>query len=164
MRTPTRAARSPYAGPIPRLVVPIAALGGRGLARAVERHVVGHDHVRRVADAQLVGRDAALAQHGHLVEQRPRVDHHAGPDDRRDVRMQHAARHEVELEDLVADDHGVAGVVAALVAHDQRDAVGQQVGRLALALVAPLEAADDRRGHAKRALLRESAMRGRPVP
>ena len=30
-----------------------------------------------------------------------------------------AARDQMELEGLVADDHGVAGVVAALVAHDE---------------------------------------------
>ena len=120
---------------------------GRGLARSVERHVVGHDHVRRVAEAQLVGRDPALAQPGHLLEQRPRVDHDARADHRGDVRMQHATRHEVELEHLFADDDGVAGVVAALVADDHRYAVGQQIGGLALAFVAPLEAANHRRRH-----------------
>ena len=81
-------------------------------------------------------------EHGHLVEQRARVDHHAVADDRRDVRVEHAAGHQVELEHLVADDDGVAGVVAALVAHDERDRLGQQVGGLALAFVAPLEADD----------------------
>src|SRR5688500_720926 len=44
----------------------------------------------------------------------------------------------------------MAGVVAALVAHDHRDLLGQEVGRLALALVAPLEPDDDCRRHQQR--------------
>ena len=48
------------------------------------------------------------------------------------------------LSDLVAEDDRVAGVVAALVADDDRDLLGEEVGRLALALVAPLEADHDR--------------------
>ena len=41
------------------------------------------------------------------------------------------------------DDERVAGVVAALEAHDAGDAVGQQIDDLALAFVAPLGADDD---------------------
>ena len=37
-----------------------------------------------------------------------------------DVRVQHAARHELEREHLAADDDAVAGVVATLVADDER--------------------------------------------
>src|SRR4051794_632818 len=48
----------------------------------------------------------------------------------------------MELEDLVAEHQRVAGVVAALVANDERGLLGQEVGRLALALVAPLEPDD----------------------
>ena len=56
-------------------------------------------------------------------------------------------RDKVELEDFVADGDGVAGVVAAAVTgHDGR-ALGQPVGDVALALVAPLCADDDRQGH-----------------
>ena len=92
-----------------------------GLGGPVEGDVVRHDHVRRAADADARGVDAALGEHRHLVDERARVDDDAGADDRRDVRVEHAAGHEVELEDLVADDDGVAGVVAALVAHDHVD-------------------------------------------
>ncbi len=53
----------------------------------------------------------------------------------------------MELEDLVAADDGVAGVVAALVADDHRDLLGEEVGGLALALVAPLQPDDHRGGH-----------------
>ena len=46
-------------------------------------------------------------------------------------------------------DDRVAGVVAALVAHDHGDLLGEEVGGLALALVAPLEA-DDHGGRHQR--------------
>ena len=36
-----------------------------------------------------------------------------------DVRVEHAARHELQREHLVADDDAVARVVAALVADDE---------------------------------------------
>ena len=48
---------------------------------------------------------------------------------------------------LLADDDGVPGVVAALVPDDVVDAVAEQVGRLALALIAPLGAYDHDGGH-----------------
>ena len=41
-----------------------------------------------------------------------------------------------------AGDHGMAGVVAALVAHHHVGLLGQQVNDPALALVAPVEAGD----------------------
>ena len=47
----------------------------------------------------------------------------------------------------VRGDHGVAGVVAALVAHDVVDLLAEQVGNLALALVAPLGADEHDRWH-----------------
>ena len=53
----------------------------------------------------------------------------------------------MELEDLVAAHDGVARVVAALVADDHRDLFREEVGRLALALVAPLQPDDHGRGH-----------------
>ena len=76
-----------------------------------------------------------------------RVDHDAVADDRGDVRVEHARRRQPELEDLVAADDRVAGVVAALVADDHRHLLGQEVGRLALALVAPLQPDDHGRRH-----------------
>src|SRR4029078_6391516 len=96
--------------------------------------------------------------------ERRRVYDDAAADHRRDVRVEHARRHEVELEDLVAadargaggvarpvaSDDRVAGVVAALVADDHRDLLGEEVGRLALALVAPLEPDDHGCGHQRR--------------
>ena len=79
-----------------------------------------------------------------------RIDDDPAADDRHDMRVEDARGDEVELEDLVADHDGVAGVVAALVADDERDLLGEEVGGLALALVAPLETDDDRRRHQAR--------------
>src|SRR5207248_4637540 len=62
--------------------------------------------------------------------------------------IQHAARHELELEDVAVHDDRVAGVVAALVADTERGLFGEVVGELALALVTPLGADDHRAGHA----------------
>ena len=47
-----------------------------------------------------------------------------------------------KLVGLVADDERVAGIVAALEAHDHVGAAGQPVDDLAFALVAPLRADD----------------------
>ena len=73
--------------------------------------------------------------------QRPRIEHHAIADHRR--RAAHDARRQQrELVGLVADDERVAGVVAALEAHDHVGAARQPVDDLALAFVAPLGADD----------------------
>ena len=59
-----------------------------------------------------------------------------------------AGRHQVQRVLLaVRGDHRVAGVVAAGVAHDVVDPLAQQVGNLALALVAPLRADEHDRWH-----------------
>ena len=60
---------------------------------------------------------------------------------------QHARGQQVEGVALLADDHGVPGVVAALVAHHVVHAVAEQVRGLALALVAPLRADEHDGGH-----------------
>ena len=61
-------------------------------------------------------------------------------------------------------DHGVAGVVAALVADDHRDLLGQEVGRLALALVAPLEPDDHGSRHQARSPRSRAPTRKSPGP
>jgi hypothetical protein len=103
--------------------------------------------VRREARPQPPDVDAARGEGVELLDQRRRVDHDAGPDDRDDVRIEDARRDEMELEDLVAEHQRVSGVVAALVTDDDRGLLGEEVGRLALALVAPLEPDDHGCGH-----------------
>ena len=117
------------------------------LHRRVLGHVVRQDQVGVPADPDLGRVDPPLGEHVQLGDQGRRVDHHARPDHAADVRVEHARRDEVELEHLVAQDDRVAGVVATLVADGHGHLLGQEVGRLALALVAPLEADDHGGGH-----------------
>ncbi len=114
-----------------------------GLHRPVERDVVRHDHVGVPADPDLGGVDPAGGEHVELADECFRVDHDARTDDAGDVRVEHARRGQPELEHLVAQDHGVTRVVATLVADGHRDLLGQEVGRLALALITPLEPDDN---------------------
>jgi hypothetical protein len=81
---------------------------------------------------------APRLQHVDLVQQHLRIDHHAVADDRHDVVVQHARGNELEREGLPVDHQRVPRVVAALVADHQVHLLGEEVGELALALVAPL--------------------------
>src|SRR5439155_20379460 len=89
-------------------------------------------------------------------DQTGRVDDDAVADHRRDVRVKHPGRDEVELVHLVAHDDGVSGVVAALIADDDLDGsfggrtfagLGEQVCDLALPFVPPLRPDHDGYGH-----------------
>src|SRR5215218_404694 len=108
------------------------------LGRVVEGAVVGEDQVRARADLDAVGRDGeplrgeavGLGEEGDGVDDHP-VPEHAGL-----ARVDDARGDEVQRVRLVADLDGVPGVVAALVARDHVEALGQQVDDLALALVA----------------------------
>jgi len=108
----------------------------------VERYVVGHDQVRVGGDEEAVAGHAARLQPVDLLEQDSRVDHDAVADDGSGLLRQHAGRQQVQGVAVLAYDDGMPGVVAALVSHHVVDVVTQQVGGLALALVAPLRAHD----------------------
>jgi hypothetical protein len=117
------------------------------LDQAVELLVVRQDQVGVARHLQARAVDALGREHVHLGEQHHRVDHHAVADDRRDVVVEHAGRHELQGERLAVHHQRVAGVVAALVADDRRHLLGDEVGELALALIAPLGSDHDRRWH-----------------
>gem|GEM_PF-3653361 len=124
------------------------------LVRAVEILVVGHDDVRVAADLEVLAGDALGLQHGHLLDEHAGVHHHAVADDRHRVVVHDAGGHEVQRELLIAVDDRVAGVVAALVAHDEIVFACDQVGYLAFAFVSPLGADEYRAGHMVRILSR----------
>ena len=111
----------------------------------VEGAVVGQDHVRARADQHAVGRDgqALLGEAVGLGEEGDGVDDHPVAEDAGLARMDDARRDEVQCVGLVADAHRVARVVAALIARDDVEALGQEIDDLALALVAPLRADND---------------------
>ena len=111
------------------------------------RPVVRRDQVRVGRHEQPSAIDAAVGEAVDLVQQHLRVDHHAVADYRDDARGQHAGRQHVQGVAFLADDDRVAGVVPALVPDHVVHAVAEQVGRLALALVAPLGADQHDGGH-----------------
>ena len=99
------------------------------------------DHVRAIADAQLAADvDAGGFQRGHLVEQAREIYHHAVADDGLDAGAQDAAGDQLQNKLLFPDKDGVAGVVAALIARHDVEALGKQVDHFAFAFVAPLRA------------------------
>ncbi len=64
-------------------------------------------------------------------------------DDGLHARAKNAAGDQLQDVLLLADEDGVAGVVAALIARDDVEALGEEVDDLALAFVAPLGAEND---------------------
>ena len=127
-----------------------AALGGTDLVLAqttlgelVEFLVIREDQMRVAADLQLRGIDTLALEHVEFGDEHARVDHHSIADDRRDVRVENAAGHQLQLEGLAIDHEGVARVVTALIADDEMLIAGEQVGELALPLVTPLGSDDD---------------------
>ncbi len=113
-------------------------------ALAVHELVVRQHEVRAVAHVEpSLDVDAVAHQLVDLGEQRFGIEHHAVADRAAHAGMQDPARHLVQHEVLLADVDRVAGVGAALVAHDPVGALGEHVDELALPLVAPLGADDD---------------------
>ena len=119
-----------------------------GLARGVQIAVNGQDQGGVVGQNQKVRRDlhALRANAGYLVQQGPRIDHHAIADHRQ-LALDHAGGEKRELVDLFADHEGVSGIVAALKAHHHIGPVRQPVDQLSLAFIAPLGADDCNIGH-----------------
>ena len=91
--------------------------------------------------------DALALEHVELGDEHRGVDDDTVADDGGDVRVEHAARHQLEREHLVADDDAVARVVTTLVANDEVALLRQVVGEAALAFVTPLGADDHRARH-----------------
>jgi hypothetical protein len=106
--------------------------------------VVRQDQATRLGDAQLARDiDAGATELADLLDQRGGREHHAVADEALHRAVQDSRGNEAQ-DRLVAVDHErVAGVVAALEAHDRGRVVGEPVDDLALALVAPLRADDD---------------------
>ena len=133
-----------------------AAPGGADLVRAeealgdlVDGLVVRRDDVGVGADDEPGDVDAASGQPVELTEEGVGRDDDTVADHGGAARGQDAAGQQVGRELLAVDDDGVAGVVAAAGADDVVDLLGggEQVGGLALALVAPLGSEDHDRGH-----------------
>ena len=106
--------------------------------------MVRQDQVRAVREQQVVADlHAEALELAHFLFERHGVHHHPVPDDAENARVQDARGNQVQHEALPVHDHGVARVVAAVVASHHLHPGREQVDDLALALVAPLGACDD---------------------
>ena len=132
---------------MPRRVVPISLLPEPVFARAIQIAVVRHDEMGIGGDEELVRRQAIRLEHVHLVEHDFGIDDDPVADDGRDVRIHDPRRNQVQLESTPAVDDGVPCVVTTLEANDVVHVVGEQVGDLPLAFVAPLGADQHDTGH-----------------
>ena len=112
------------------------------LLQLIQQLVVRHTDGSLVADLQILRRDgdAALPEAGHLAAQVLQVDDHAGAQYIDGALPEDAGGHQVQDKAASVVDHGVAGVVAALVADHHVAALAEQVHHAALALVAPVDA------------------------
>jgi hypothetical protein len=120
---------------------PDLALATARFRQQIEIAVIRQDEMRLVADQDAVGDvDPVARQLVDFFEQRLRVDDHAVADDAGGAGMQDAGWDETEDELRAVDEHGVAGVVPALIARNDRKMRRQQVDDFAFAFVAPLRA------------------------
>ena len=138
-----------------------AVLAQVALREPVQLGVVRHDQVGVAAHPQATALHPPGLERVDLLQQHAGVDDHAVADDRGHPRVENSAGDELEGEVLVAHDDGVPGVVSALVADDHLHRPGEEVGELALSLVAPLGAHNYGPGHAR--LLRKRPPAVRPV-
>ena len=102
-----------------------------------------------------LGVQAMLLERLELLEEARHVDDTATSDDIDAAGVHETAGQDVEVVGNSVRDDGVAGVVTALGAAADLRLVGKNVGKLALAFVAPLGAEDNGDGH------REDEGRGR---
>ena len=126
-----------------------SGIGGGVLAESVQLPVQRQDKRGVFGYFQAVRRhlDALRLQFRHFRDEGVRIEDDAIADDRQLALPHHAGRQQRQLVDLAVDDQRMAGIVAALEAHDDVGAFRQPVDDLALALVAPLRADDHHIGH-----------------
>ena len=93
-------------------------------------------------------RDAGRFQHAHFFQQRRQIDHHAVADHSLTPGRRMPLGNQLQNELLLADEDRVPGVVAALIARHNIEALGKQIDDFAFALVAPLRAQNDYVAHA----------------
>jgi hypothetical protein len=94
-----------------------------------------------------------LVEAGELREHGVRRHHHAVAQHADHPRVQDARGDELQREVLVAELHGMAGVVPALVAHHAVERRAEEIHDLPLPLVSPLHTHDDDVGHDRSTLL-----------
>ena len=106
---------------------------------AGDRRPVGDEELALDAHARDLDR-------GDLLEQCVRVDDDARADDGR-LPAHDSGGKEMEREVTVGELDGVAGVVSAVVAGDDVEAIGEEIDDFSLSLVTPLPSEDGRDFH-----------------
>ena len=141
-----------------------AALGQAVLFQAILRHMVGHADGGPVADLQVLGADlnALRPQVGDLLFQVGGVYDHAVAHHAHHVGAQNAGGQQVQHELAAGVHHGVARVVAALIAADNVILLAEQVHHTALALVAPVDSGN--RSQHTRNSSQSECISGQPFP
>src|SRR5207244_9316382 len=116
------------------------------LARLVDGEMPRHDQMGVPGQVQAIRGEAAALEIVQLLAEAARVDDAAGAD-HAVLAGQDAGRKVAQLLRLVADEDRVPGVRPAVVAADDVRMLGEQVDDLALPLISPLRADDDRGWH-----------------
>ena len=126
-----------------------AAFGGaEGLAGqallliAVLQDVIGHQQLSPLGHDQVGGGYALVGDGLQFGHQLGGIQGHAVADDVGDVGIKSAGGEDVQSKAAIIIDDGVARVGSALKADDHVGLLGQHIGDLALALVAPVGAHD----------------------
>jgi hypothetical protein len=108
--------------------------------------MVRENDLRAIGDEEIsIDGNSRLAQSPNFLQKSHGVEHHAIADDASAPGAQYSAGNQLQDEFLAVNDDGMAGVVAAGIARDDREVLRKNVDNLALALVAPL-GTDDYRG------------------
>ena len=101
--------------------------------------------MRAIRDEETAGDiEARYLQTVDFLEKGNRIENHAIADHAAATFTQHAARNELEHEFLTADNDGVTRIVSASIPGDDIKVLREHVDDLALALIAPLGAHNNR--------------------
>src|SRR3954447_13655178 len=65
------------------------------LLQTILEHVIGHDHMRAIADIQVLERNTSRVEHRHFIKEDRRVQHDTAPDDICGRRLENAAWNEM---------------------------------------------------------------------
>ena len=114
--------------------------------------------MRVAREADCLGRDAAPLEVVELFDEDAGIDDAAGAEHAL-LAPEDARGHVLELVGLAVGDDRVAGVGTALVAAHEVGMLGEQIDDLALALVSPLRADDDCRGHGESVCQKEPSVK-----
>ena len=116
------------------------ALAARIIGELIHQAVIRQDELGTVADADAREVDAALCEAVHLLKHDLRVEGDTVADDAVRTLEEDTRRHQAQFIVYTIDDNGMAGIAAALEAHDCLSLLSEIVDNLALAFIAPLGA------------------------